>query len=373
MSYTTLVLKDHSWVSVIDVAWKLKKLAEQKVGGQIDSRTIELIYGPAVAESLIRTCGETVAKLTPSAGEIKQTYLKLGKNAERASIVDSIATTDSIAEEFALISGDRNVAVGASMPTKAQVICILAHRLEPVARQEFQQAFVWDGLRRALVFNDDEIALWNSLERELGVGILAAVWNAQDVVSDIKSEELATAILRKYGIPTLVEGVEVFSCHWCGTAPCSCGGGKAASRKVGYDVAAQNLHRGPVDTQKGMYFSYAWPNIGRSGIGPFRALVEAAVEKGAVMADGGSLFLLQQRFGPLLLPQQRHFAEVISRFGKGQETMRKARLSELADGVHWPFAGYGPGLFDHAAGLEQALLHVAEYCGVGLEIPEGLT
>ncbi|OGG77724.1 hypothetical protein A3B35_01445 [Candidatus Kaiserbacteria bacterium RIFCSPLOWO2_01_FULL_54_24] len=366
-----LKLKDRSWAAVIDLAWRLQALAEKRAGGPLDCRTVELMYGPAVAETLIRHHGQAVSKLMPTTQDIECAYRQSGRKEPQFS--EHILSADNLAEKFATISGDPYVAIGPKLSVRAQIICHLAHTLELVARQKFQQAFIWDERRRQRVFNDDEIASWNALESQLGMGILASVWSAKQIVRDVTPDEFATALLRKYGIPVLVEGVKVYTCHWCGTGPCSCGGGKAPTRQVTYDEARKNLHRGPLDTQLCMYYAYGWANVARGGVGygPLRALIEAATEKGAVLVESSSITDLERRLGPLLLRDQRHFVEIFSRYEMlgWEEKARKALLSELADAVHWQFL-YGPALLDHVSGVYTALKRIAVYCGAELEIPE---
>lgn len=362
------------WVKIHAAAWHLLAQAEKKAGGRLDARAAELIFGPAVAESLIRFNGQAVAKMMPSPKDIGDAYRSLGGKETELQILERIEPADFLAAKFAEISHDKNVAVSARIPATAQVICILAHTLEPVARQEFQACFVWDESRRAGVFNDDELAKWDESEFQLGMGMVSSIWHAKQAVPDLTPAEFATAMLRKYGVPIQVGQTEVFACHWCGTGPCSCGGGKSPARNVTYEEAARNLHRGPMDTQMGMYFPYAWANIARggAGYGPFRALIETAAEKGSLLLDDGTPGHLERTLGPFLMTRQRHFAEIVERFGRNNEKGRKALVSELADAVHWQFL-YGPGLLDHAAGLRIALFRIAHYCGdetIGMMLSE---
>ena len=100
-----------------------------------------------------------------------------------------------------------------------------------------------------------------------------------------------------------------------------------------------------------------------------RALIEKVAEGGPVFVDTeGTIVGLERRLGPLLLPQQRHWQEVINRFGRPEETRKKAALSELADAIHWQFL-YGPGALDHTAGMAMALRHIADRLGLAIELP----
>lgn len=358
--------RDPSWVDIANRAWHLMSKAERMLGGTIGARVFELLYGPAVAEAQIRKPlhAQALNKLMPNRDDIQANYIAAEGNPSELSILDAIASSDAVAERFAGISGDKFVAVSAALPVRSQAICILAHTLDPIMRQYFLGKFLfWGDRERNARFNDDEIAAWNESELELGMGIVSALWNAKQIVPDLSPEEFASALLRKYGIPINIKGSVVYVCHWCRNAPCACGGDKQ-SFVVTYEDAAANLSRGPRDTQHAMYYSYSWANIARggAGYGPFRALVEAATEKGAVLLDANSFSSLERLAGPLLLPQQRHIAEIIGRFGKGPEASRKARNSELADAVHWQFL-YAPGVCDHTKGLLAALDRVEEYVG----------
>ena len=362
------------WPHVIDLAWRLQTIAEKKTGQPIDARTIELMYGPAVAESLIRTHGVAFEKLAPTKEHIREAYAFARGDERNLSLLECVVpAADNLAETFAKISNDPNVEISPKLGIRAQVICCLAHTLEPIARQTFQKQFIWSEVRRKQVFNDDDLDAWNGFELQVGMGILASIMHARQVVPDMTPVEFSTALLRKYGIPLRMPGasgdVNVYACHWCGTAPCSCGGGKSPARKVTYEDAAAKIYLGPADTQKGMYYSYAWTNTARGGVGygPLRALIEVTVEKGAVLITENTLLGLERRFGPLLLQPQRHFAELINRF-ETPEKNRNATLSELADAVHWQYL-YGPGFLDHTAGLAVALRRMATSLGVSLEMP----
>jgi hypothetical protein len=375
---TRFKLENWSWVSVVDLLWKLKQATEVAGGAPFDYRTMELMYGPAVAEALIRTHGQTVAKLVPSGEDIAQAHARTNPSEHDRGYWHAmkpfehhVEPIDRLSVKFAEISGDEFVAVSPRLGARAQLICHLAAGLEPIAREQFQTAFVWNEERRRNVFDETELATWDALELQLGMGIIASIWHAKDVVSDLTPKEFSVSLLRKYGIPVLVGEAEIYACHWCGTGPCSCGGGKAPARKVSYADAEQNLHRGPMDTQKGMYFPYAWANTARGGVGygPFRALVEAATEKGAVLGKAETIEALERRFNRLLLPKQRHVAEVIAGFKIDKDARRKALLSELADAVHWQFL-YGPGMLDHVSGLTKAIQYIAQGAAFELEMPK---
>lgn len=359
--------RDMSWVEFLFLAWEHLAKVEEKIGGPVDCRTIELMYGPAVAEDLIRIHGQAVSRLVPSLGDIRNAYGEAGGSMNTLEAIDLLTARSAghladLADRFAAISGDANVAIAARLPLTAQAICILAHTLEPVARQKFQEAFIWNESRRSHVFSDDELDVWRGLELQVGLGILASIWHAKQVVPDLTPEEFAAAILRKYGIPVLVDGVWVYACHWCNTGPCSCGGGKAPTRRVTYEEAARNLHLGPADTQKAMYFAYGWANTARggAGYGSFRALIEASAEKGVSMIDEETSQDLNRRFGPLYLPQQKYFVEIANR-GRDEVKKRNIRNAELTDAAQWQDL-YGPGMLDHCAGMQRALEHVTNFC-----------
>jgi hypothetical protein len=360
-----LSLYEKSWIDVIRLTWDIAAQAEAKNTRPWDTRTAELLYGPSVAESLIRVEGRAMAKLLPERRDIERAYLAAGGRTGLAPL-GKLSGFDTVANDFAAISGDTYVAVGPGLSARAQIICILAHTLPPEGRQVFQESFVWDGPRRLDRLTDAERASFKELETMLGMGILASIYHARQVLPDLAPEEFAAALLRKYGIPLKSGVVDLYACHWCGTAPCSCGGGKAVARKVTEEDVRLNLNRGPYDTQEGMYFPYAWANTARGGVGygPFRALVEAATEKGTVLLRVASPVGLEIKLGPFAVKSERHLLELEKTYGS-DTAERKALLSELADAVHWQFL-YCSGFLDHTGGIGSALVRMAAYAKVDI-------
>ena len=316
----TVTLADWSWKSVITLVWDLIRDVETQLGQAPDLRTIELIYSPAVAELLIRKQGVAMRKITPTVDEIGRAYQACGGEAAQADdLLGMVSMADRLAARAAEVNGDDLVALSKQRSNRAAAIYTLASTLDPAARQEFQRSFLWNEERRSSVFNDDELGAWRSLELQAGVGILASIGHSKQQYPELSATEMAMAILRKYGIPIVCEGNEIYACHYCSAAPCVCGGGKSPKRCVTYEDAEQELHRGPWDTQMAMYYAYAWGNSFRAGeaYGPFRAVIEMIAEKGAVLADrDGKPRSLSGAYGPFLLPTQHHWAEVIDRCGR---------------------------------------------------------
>lgn len=336
-----------SWVQVINKVWDQMTRIEGITKQPLDCRTPEMLYAPAIGEALIRMQGPAVRKMTPKPKEIAEAYARAAGMSPAGQIALSfmlnameffIGVGDKVAAMFAGANGDEFVASAACQSLRAQVMYVLTMSLEPIQRQTFQREFVWDAKKRASILNDDEIAAWCGFELELGTGIISAIMRAKQVLPDLTAEELSTALLRKYGVPVLVDDVEVFTCHYCNTGPCTCGGGKAPKRKVTWEQAAEEVRRrGPFDTERTMFNAYERANTARAGMsyGPFRAIVEMVAEgETAYVAHGQNLAGLKRQFGPLMLTQQRHWTEVINRLGKPDQE-RRAVASELADAIHW--------------------------------------
>ena len=123
-------VKVMSWVEVIRTIWGLQSRIEKRIGRPVDTRTIELTYGAAVSETLIRYQGPAIRKMTPRPAEIAKAYAASDRSGLRnftvALVLNSIETIigmgDRIAGWFGKVNGDQFVAASACQPLRAQLM-----------------------------------------------------------------------------------------------------------------------------------------------------------------------------------------------------------------------------------------------------------
>jgi len=369
-----------SWPSVISLSWYLMDEISSR-GLSLDWRTCVELFGPGGFEVATRDPEKQTSflKMIPEIITISTKYLEYGGKVDEwflntVSASMFAAKQDQSFADALSGSGETMSKVNwASVSTSASKLLYifsrkLAQQKSTLHSAHFLQSFVMYA-RQTLTQKEEQIL--SGLEFQSGLGIFSAICSAKKVLPDLRPEELAGAMIKKYGIP---DSSQLPSCSWCGGIPCRCDGRKATLRQVTEDDVVRYITKiTPWHTAHCMELSYGLARnagIGGDGYGPARVgyeRAEAVVAKLFMQAHGDP-GQLASMFGPLFIEQQRQFGRYKEKGDVGEYRARYDLVGELGDTIQWLFLILS-GKIDHAQGLLQALKHVAQNLDVQLILP----
>ena len=373
-------LKDWSWLSVISLIYKFNEL----ILNQFDIPYVQLVhmyqFAPfelAMRKSPYRDC---VRKMQPTPEEMSAHFITDGGDPDFGA---GVALDHNVAMRMTfrhavLLGAHRDsedpflVHVGALEQYIATTMGTFAMELGdkrgPLASARYLARFINFGRDK---LTPDQLAEWEELEMQRGLGIILGHLVACTLDPTLTAEEFVAHHLRKYGMP---DAQGIHSCHWCGCAPCRCGGIKGGGRKVTLEEALSRVgDLGPMDCWVAMLLDYSLgrnPALCGGAYGELRSTMEVNAE--AVAGDlsvkrWGDLDQLGQVLGPFWHEGQMHLQQLRQARVHDQESALAQARPDWSDRAQWVFAGSR--FFNIPRGIELALRFLAERLGVELEMP----
>lgn len=389
-----LVLKSWSWKDFLELIYQLGDRLKEAGHNQVPYGLLVHLFQFAPFELVMRKSPwrDALRLMQPSAEQMFVAFVQAGGSPEfgtpvveehNASMRHTLRHARLLLGEDPDVSNPLLVHVGAIEQYVATTMGTFAMKLGdtqgPLASARYLTRFVNFGRNR---LSDDQLAAWEELERQRGMGIVLGHLAARELDPSFTAVLAAAFNLLKYGLP---DSSGVHTCHWCGCAPCRCGGAKAGKRVVTLEEALSLVSKlGPMDCWIAMLLDYSLarnPALGGGAYGEFRTTMEVDAE--AVTADliikaGGDLNVLAQRLGPFFdvgpldeqgkpskLFGQLHLKELM-KISDLPSALRHAR-ADWSDRSQWVFAGSR--FFHIPRGLELALRSLAGRLGVELEMP----